>query len=85
MNDKKIDPFGLGVELGGIAALNACLSVIYLNEDGDKPTDETLGNALLAIEYHLERVAKDVIELEVPCKTDEAKAIKLIAEKGAQQ
>lgn len=73
MNDKKVDPFGLGVELGGIAALNACLSVIYLNEDGDKPTDETLGDALLAIEYHLERIAKDVIDLDItPSKDSEA-------------
>ena len=73
MNDKKIDPFGLGVELGGIAALNACLSVIYLNEEGDKPTDETLGNALLAIEYYLERIAKDVIDLDTtPSKDSEA-------------
>lgn len=65
MNERKLDPFALGVELSGVSNLCSCLSVLCLNEDGDKPTDETLGNALLAIEYYLERIAKDVIELEI--------------------
>lgn len=72
MNERKHDPFALSVELSGIADLSACLSILCMDEEADKPTDETLGNALLAIEYHLERIADDLIKLEVPCKPGDA-------------
>lgn len=63
MNEKKLDPFRLSVELDGISDLCACLSLICLN-DCDKPTDETLGDALIALQWHLERISEDVGELE---------------------
>ena len=69
MNERKLDPFALSVELSGIADLSACLSILCADEEADKPNDETLGNALLAIEHHLERIADDLIKLEIPCKT----------------
>ncbi len=72
MNERKLDPFALSVELSGIADLSACLSILCTDEEADKPNDETLGNALLAIEYHLERIADDLIKLEVPCKPGDA-------------
>lgn len=63
MNEKKHDPFSLCVELSGVSAINACLSLIFLN-DCDQPTDETMANALIAMQMHLERIAEDVGELD---------------------
>ena len=63
MERKKLDPFRLSVELDGVAAISCCLSMLFLNE-GDIPSNEITGNALLAIETYLERIAADVCEFE---------------------
>ena len=64
MERKERDPFRLSVELEGIAAIAACLSALYLNDSGDRPTDEVLGNTFVALEEYLERIAEDVSELD---------------------
>lgn len=63
MKTDRLDPFKLSVELDGIAAINTCLSMLFAQE-GERPNDQIMSNAFIAIEEHLERISEDVMNLD---------------------
>lgn len=63
MKTDRLDPFKLSVELDGIAAINTCLSVLFAQES-ERPNDQIMSNAFIAIEEHLERISEDVMNLD---------------------
>ena len=64
MDNKAPDPFRLSVEIDGVAAIAACLSALYMGDSDSQPSDDILGNTFVALETHLERIAKDVCAID---------------------
>lgn len=63
MQEKKVDPFELSVEIDGIAALCSCLSIQHIAET-DTPSNALLQSAFQGLEMHLKRISDDVCSLE---------------------
>lgn len=64
MRDFK-DPVTLCAELEGLACLVCALGTPFLEEE-NRLSQETIGNALFAVQTYLERISDTIMEMDEP-------------------
>ena len=64
MRDFK-DPVTLSAELEGLACLVCAPGTPFLEEENGL-SEETIGNALFAVQTHLERIADTIMDMDEP-------------------